>query len=102
MSRFRIDHPARHDTHADAGHDPVLGFFVDVVRGERVIASHDFFHPLFNQSRPLIGCLDFLVSERFFTGDELEDALSHLRDGDPTPSDTRVAEIVLKFKRTVG
>jgi hypothetical protein len=24
----------------------VLGFFVDVVRGERVVASCEFFHPL--------------------------------------------------------
>lgn len=45
------------------GHDPVAGCFVDVVRDERVIESYDCFHPLFNRSRPLMGCLDFLVSE---------------------------------------
>jgi hypothetical protein len=37
--------------------------------------------------------------ERFFTSDELEDTLSHLRDGNWTPSDARVAEIVMECKR---
>jgi hypothetical protein len=99
MLRFRIDHPTRTDMHAEAGHDPVMGFFVDVMQGHRVIKSYDFFHPLFNRTRPLLGCLDFLVSEGFFTGDELEDALVCLQDGEPEPSDMRVVDIVMDFRR---
>ena len=99
MSRFRIDHPTRQDLHADAGHDPMMGFFVDVMQGHRVLRSYDFFQPCFNRSRPLIGCLDFLMSEGFFTGDELQDALVFLQDGAPTPSDMRVVEIAMECKR---
>jgi hypothetical protein len=99
MSRFRVDHPTRQDLRAEAGHDAVMGFFVDVMGGDRMIASYDFFHAKFNRERPLIGCLDFLVSEGFLTGDELEEALVFLQDGEPTPSDMRVAEIVMELKR---
>lgn len=86
MSRFRIDHPTIENVHAEAGHDPVLGFFVDVMKGHRVVNSYDHFHPLFNRQRPLMGCLDFLVSEGFFTGEQLEDALVYLQDGWPEAS----------------
>jgi hypothetical protein len=98
MLRFRIDHP-RTDMHTQAGHDPVVGFFVDVLRRDHVIKSYDFFQARFNRSRPLMGCLDFLVSEGFFTGDELEDALVYLQDSAPVPSDMRIVEIVMEFKR---
>ena len=33
-----------------------------------------------------MGCLDFLVSEGFFTADELNEALVYLQDGWPEPS----------------
>jgi hypothetical protein len=47
-----------------------------------------------------MGCLDFLVSEAFFTGDELEEALVYLQDGWPTPTGDvmRVVEVVAAFK----
>ena len=48
-------------------HDPVLGFYVDLMRGHRVIKSYDFFAPAFNRAMPLMGCLDFLVSEGSFS-----------------------------------
>ena len=89
MSRFWIDHPSRDDVHANAGNEAVVGFFLDVMRGDRVITSYDCFHPLFNRARPLIGCLDFLVSEAFFIGEALEDALVFLQDDAPTPRDMR-------------
>lgn len=79
-----------------ARHEPPT--HVDVMRGHRVIKSYDFFHPAFNPARPLMGCLDFLVSEGFFTGDELNDALVYLQDGWPKPEDMRVVVIVMGFK----
>jgi hypothetical protein len=65
-------------------------------------STGDCFHPLFNRARPLIGCLDFLVSEGFFTGDELHDALVFVQDGLPTPNNPRVVEIVRAFERAAG
>ena len=100
MSRFRIDHPLKPELHAEAGYDPVMGFFVDVMREgrSRPVKSYDHFNPMFNRERPLIGCLDFLVSEGFFTGDQLEDALVFLQDGEPEPDDMRVVDVVSEFK----
>jgi hypothetical protein len=102
VSRFRIDHAHRPDLHAEAGHDPVLGFFVDVMREgrDRPVKSYDHFHPAFNRPRPLMGCLDFLASEGFFTGDELHDALIAIQDGeDNVPSGVqRTIEVVMQFK----
>jgi hypothetical protein len=88
VSRFRIDHPPRKNVHAIYGHDPVLGFFVDVFMNgrDKPIASYDFFQPAFNRARPLMGCLDFLVEQEFFTADDLEDALAHVQDGTPVPA----------------
>jgi hypothetical protein len=67
MSRFRIEHPTREGIHAEAGHDPVLSYYVDLMRGHRVLTSYDFFHPLFNRARPLLGCVGFLASAGFST-----------------------------------
>jgi hypothetical protein len=53
MWRFRIDHPTHHDVHAEAGHDAVIGFFVDLMQGDRVMKGCDFFLPLFNRARRL-------------------------------------------------
>jgi hypothetical protein len=99
---LRIEHPVRPGVRAEAGHDPIAGFFVDIVYGEQAIATYDCFHPLFNRSRPVIGCLDFLVSQGFFSGDALEQALAFLQDGAPTPSDMRVVEIVTEFERAAA
>ena len=99
MSRFRIDHPTRPDLHAEAGHDPVLSYFVDVMKGHRVIKSYDFFHPTFNRARPLMACLDFLVAEEFFTADDLHEALAHVQDGTRVPRRlARVVEVIERFK----
>jgi hypothetical protein len=100
VSRHRIDHPTRNHVHAIYGHDAVIGFFVDVFieNREKPIASYDFFQPTFNRERPLMACLDFLVSEGFFTADDLEDALVYLQDGSPKPRDMRVVEIVMNMK----
>ena len=49
------------------------------------------------------GCLDFLVSEGFFTADELQDALVYLQDGhlEPLPPGVaRTVEVVVRFKAT--
>lgn len=104
MSRFRIDHPTIKNIHAEAGHDPVLGFFVDIMREgrSRPLKSYDHFHPLFNRARPLLGCLDFLVSEGFMTGEQLEEALVYLQDGEPEPRSKSVMTlvgIVMEMKR---
>ena len=64
------------------------------MKSHRVIRSYDSFHPLFNRERPLLGCLDFLVSEGSFTGEQLEDALVLLQDREPEPTDMRVVNIV--------
>lgn len=99
MSRFRIAHPQRTNIHADYGHDAVVGYFIDVMRGHRVLTSYDFFHPAFNRQRPLMGCLDFLASEGFFTGDDLEDALAVLADDLHVPARlVRVVEVIERFK----
>jgi hypothetical protein len=82
MSRFRVDHPIRDHIHAIYGHDPVLGFFVDVfMEGrDKPLAAFDHFSPAFNRAQPLLGCLDFMVTEGFFTGDDLESALVVIAD----------------------
>jgi len=99
MSRFRLDHPTRPNVHAAYGHDAVLGFYVDVMRGHRVIKSYDHFHPLFNRARPLMGGLDFLVAEGFFTADDLEDALIVIADDLDVPKRlARVVEVIERFK----
>lgn len=100
MSRFKIDHPIKRELHAEAGHDPVVGFYVDVMHSHRVIKSYDFFKPLFNRARPLMGCLDFLVSEGFFTTDELHEALIAIQDGEEhVPSGVlRTVDVVMGFK----
>jgi hypothetical protein len=101
VSRHRIDHPTRKNVHAIYGHDPVLGFFVDVFieRREKPIASYDTWHPSFNRARPLHGCLDFLAAEGFFTGDDLEDALAHVQDDTRVPKRlARVVEVIERFK----
>jgi hypothetical protein len=72
---------------------------VDVMHGERVVKSYDHFHPLFNRQRPLMGCLDFLVSEGFMSGEQLEDALIFIQDGFPEPEDMRVVNVVFEFKQ---
>jgi len=102
MSRFRIDHPTKPAIHAEAGHDPVTGFFVDVMKGHRVIKSYDFFQPSFNRARPLMGCLDFLVNETFFSGEDLEAALIALETdyGDDVDRGVRRAmQVVAEFKQ---
>jgi hypothetical protein len=101
MSRFRIDHPSRPNIHAEAGHDPVLGFFVDVMREgrDRPLKSYNHFSPTFNRARPLLGCLDFLVAEGFFTGEQLEDALAVFADDLDVPTRlVRVVEVIERFK----
>jgi hypothetical protein len=64
-----------------------------------VFRSYDFFEPSFNRERPLLGCLDSLVAQGFFTGEQLEAAQAYLQDGGRTPSDTRVVDIVMDFRR---
>jgi hypothetical protein len=66
--------------------------------GHRVLRLYDFFVPSFNRARPPMGCLDFLVFDGFFAGDELEHALVYLQDGEPVPCDMRVVEIVVTLK----
>jgi hypothetical protein len=99
VSRFRLDHPTRHHVRAEYGHDAVVGFYADVMLGHRVIASYDFFHAAFNRARPLLGCLDFLVSEDFFTGEDLEAALAVIADDFDVPAKVaRVVEVIERFK----
>lgn len=101
MSRFRIVHPTREGVHAIYGFDAVLGFFVDVHREGRYkpIASYDAFNPSFNRARPLMGALDFLASEDFFTADDLHAALAHVQDGTRVPKRLMpVVQVILNFK----
>lgn len=99
MSRFHIAHPTRPDLHAEAGHDPLLSYFVDIMKGHRVIKSYDSWHPLFNRARPLMGALDYLASEGFYTGDDLEDALAMIADDLDVPKRlVRVVDVVMAFK----
>jgi hypothetical protein len=100
MSRCRLDHPTKPGVQAAYGHDPVMGFFVDIMKGDRLVKSYDFFNPSFNRARPLMGALDFLAAEGFFTTDQLHEALIYLQDGGRRPSKgvARVVEVVSMFK----
>jgi hypothetical protein len=101
MSRFRIDHPTRDRVHAIYGHDPVLGFFADMMREgrDKPTVSYDTWHPMFNRARPLLGCLDFLAAEGFFTGEQLEDALAVIADDLDVPARlVRVVEVIERLK----
>ncbi len=101
MSRHHLDHPTKPGVQAAYGHDPVMGFFVDVLRHDRTIKSYDFLQPSFNRARPLMGALDFMVAEGFFTADQLHAALVFLQDGGRRPPKgvARVVGIVMEMKR---
>jgi hypothetical protein len=60
----------------------------------------DVVHPTFNRERPLLGCLDFLVEQEFFTGEDLEDALIAIADDLDVGSEEvqHVVEVVMEFK----
>jgi hypothetical protein len=105
VTRFRLDHPTRVGVHAIYGHDPVLAFFVDVMREgrDKPLASYDTWHPTFNRERPLLGCVDFLASEGFFTRDKLNDALVVVADDLDVPKRlVRVVEVIERFKAEGG
>jgi hypothetical protein len=67
---------------------------------EKPIASYDTWHPSFNRARSLLGCLDFLVEQEFFTADDLESALVAIADDLDVPSGrlARVVEVMEGFK----
>jgi hypothetical protein len=98
MSRFRVEHPSREGIHAVAGVDHALGFFVEVFREDRdkPIRSLDMFTA--KRAVTLQDCFDFMIEHGFFTADQLRNALVFLQDGAPRPKDTRVVEVVVKFK----
>ncbi len=69
---------------------------------EKPIASYDIWHPAFNRARPLMGCLDFLVAEGFFTGDDLEDTLAHAQDGTRVPKRLARVSALISVAQSIG
>jgi hypothetical protein len=99
VSRFRVDHPARTDIHAEAGVDHAVGpFFIDLYREgrDRPFKTLDFFTA--GKLVTLQSCFDFLIEHEFFDRDQLEAAHVYLQDGGRRPKDMRVAEIVEQLK----
>jgi hypothetical protein len=102
MSRFRIEHPTRENLHAYAGHDHMLGFFVELFREgrESPIKSLDTFSNG-NKLVNLIDCLDFLASNGFFSHESLEDALlywKHEESEHGTAEALRIVKVIEGFK----
>jgi hypothetical protein len=100
MSRFRIDHPIKPDLHAIAGHDHMLGYFVELHREgrDRPIKSLDKF--TLGRAVTLDDCFTFLIEHGFFTLADLEAALVAMQDGTRVRSRKvrRVVKLVERFK----
>lgn len=105
MSRHSIDHPTLPNVQAIYGYDPVMSYFVDIFNGDRLLKSWDIFNPSFNRERPLMGALDFMVAEDFFTTDQLQDALTWIQDGGRRPRSKgvmRAVEVIMEFMAAAG
>jgi hypothetical protein len=99
MSRFRLDHPTRNGVYAAYGHDPVMGFFVDVHHESRdePIATCDTF--TLGRAVKLMECLDFMAEQGFFDVGELQEALVVLADDVDVPARLeRVVDVVVGFR----
>lgn len=101
MSRFRIDHPHDPELHAYAGHDHMLGLFVEIFRGDRsppmkelaVLANN-------NNAVSIMDCLDFLASNGFFDHADLEDAIQYVKWDEErfaTEAALRIVSIIEQF-----
>ena len=102
MSSFRVEHPTKPEVYAYAGHDHMIGFFVEIFREgrESPIKSLDTFT---NGNKPvhLIDCLDFLASNGFFAHESLEDALLYFKHEEPehgTAEAIAIVSIIESFK----
>jgi hypothetical protein len=70
--RFRIEHPAHPDAYATYGHDPHLGFFVEVVGKHGRQLDYD---ATYKDYCGLKGALVFLSKAGFFAIEDLHEAL---------------------------
>ena len=99
--KFSILHPEHENIRAEYGWDHAIGFFVQVFEDAYPTAEYDALQPRYNRARPLNGALAFLVSQTFFSGDELEEALARMSVEEwseiPEPA-RRVAQVVLNFR----
>lgn len=101
MSRFRIEHPTQPELHAYYGHDWVLGFFVEIYRGDREAPIKILDE--FTAAKPvaLIDALDLMANRGFFSHESLEDALLFLRDEMPehgTAEALKIVKVIEAFK----
>lgn len=101
-ARFRVNHPAGPGAYAWAGVDHVLGFFVEV-RGLGKRKTYDAFDLGYNRERPLWGALTFLLSQGFYTRQDLESALCRHQNGEPRlpelgSGEDIAMEFIVKFK----
>jgi hypothetical protein len=99
MARFRIEHPKEPDLYAIGGHDHMLGFFCELYKEgrERPLKVLDVFK--MGKAITLQDCFDFLVTEGFFTRDDLEETLVCFQDGKRVPKRLeKVVKIVQDFK----
>jgi hypothetical protein len=100
MSRFKIDHPNNPELHVIAGHDHMLGYFVELHRNGRPcpIKSLDMF--TLGRAVTLQDCFEFLIDLRVIDRPDLEAALMAMQDGTRVRSKRvrRVVEVVERFK----
>jgi hypothetical protein len=106
MRRFQLaDHPHELALTAEYGFDPFCGFFVEVVLESRdqPLAVYDALQTGYDHHRPLLGALDFLVSQRFFTQKEIESALDAYAGHEDEPQLSKRARsafrVIENFKR---
>ena len=101
MSRFTIDHPIKPELHVIAGHDHMLGYFIELHREgrDRPIKSLDTF--TLGRSVTLQDCFEWLIAEGVTDRPDLEAALMAMQDGTRVRSKKvrRVVEIVEAFKQ---
>lgn len=100
--KFRIEHPTHKEVHAEYGHDPHLGFFVEVHGRHGRRLDYD---ATYADYCGLEGALAFLAKAGIFALDDLYEALVRVEneDEEQLPEHLRqIVEAVWNFKRAAN
>ncbi|MDD9942466.1 MAG: hypothetical protein OXU20_15615 [Myxococcales bacterium] len=105
MPRFELEHPHDPGVRAEYGFDrlPLVGWFAEVFYDQRTkpLIVYDARQSNYDTEYPLRGLLLFMVEQRFFSADELQDALDVWAAPEPVaaPSDVlRVVDVIRNLK----
>lgn len=75
--RFTLRHPAHRDRRAEYGYErDAFAFFVHVFEQDACVGRYDALTEGYDHRFPLQGALDYLISQGFFSREDLESALT--------------------------